>query len=256
MLLLAGFGREPALAGVFNEPAGSGLLIVEGLYDRGDRSFDTRGHMVPTGPYDKREGWAYLQYGVTDWLMAIVQPDSVSTSVGGSPGGHYTGFGTSQAGAQVQLPSVGPFAFALQGTFHLPAANRPHDPALVGNTSRDTDGRGLVGAVFPLGPWPAFVDAEAGYRIRSAGSPDEIHVDLTGGVRPRSDILLLLQSFTTVPTAAGSPFYPRTTFSNLEASAVYDFDKRWSLQVGGFGTVFGRNALQERGLVSAVWYRF
>lgn len=256
LLALAGLSPEPVRAGVFNQPAGSGLVIVEGLYDTGSRSFDTHGHLIQTAPYDKREGWAYLQYGVTDWLMAIVQPDVVSTSVGGVPGGHYTGVGTSQAGAQIQLPSIGPFAFALQGTVHLPVANRPHNPALVGNTTRDTDGRGLVGAAFVLGGLPAFVDAEAGYRLRSGGSPDEIHVDLTGGLRLRPDVLVLAQSFTTVPTAAGTPYYPRSTFSNLQASAVYDLNAHWAVQIGGFGTVFGRNALRERGLISALWYRF
>ena len=47
---------------------------------------------------------------------------------------------SSEAGAQVQLPGYGPLVFALQGTVHLPAANRPANPALVGNTTRDTDG--------------------------------------------------------------------------------------------------------------------
>ena len=29
-----------------------------------------------------------------------------------------------------------------------------------------------------------------------------------------------------------------------------------SLQLGGYSTYWGRNALQENGLIAAVWYRF
>lgn len=245
-----------ARAGVFNEPQGHGVVIVQGLFDIGDRVFDRTGKLVRSDRYAKREGSVYLQYGITDWLMAIVKPDVVSTFVRGGSPAYYTGFGTSVAGAQVQLPSYGPYSFALQGTFHLPASDRPRNRALVGNTTRDTDLRGLVGTVFALGRWPGFLDLEAGYRMRGALSPDEIHVDLTGGVRPWSNVLVLMQSFTTVPTETGAALYPRTTFSNLEASVVYDLNDHWSVQVGVFATVFGRNALQERGIDTAVWYRF
>lgn len=245
-----------ARAAAFNEPQGQGLIIVQGLFDTGDRVFDRGGKLVKGAPYTKREGSLYLQYGITDWLMAIVKPDVVSSFVRGGTPGYYTGFGTSQAGAQVQLPSYGPYSFALQGTFHLPAADRPHNPALVGNTTRDTDGRALVGTVFALGPWPGFLDLEAGYRVRGALSPNEVHVDLTGGVRPIPAMLIMVQSFTTVPTQGGAALYPRTTFSNLEGSVVYDVNAHWSLQLGVFGTIFGRNALQERGIDTAIWYRF
>ena len=252
-LVLAASG---ARGGAFNEPQGHGVVIVQGLFDTGDRVFDRTGKLVRSAPYTKREGSVYVQYGITDWLMLIVKPDVVSSFVRGGTPGYYTGFGTSEAGAQVQLPSYGPYTFALQGTFHLPAADRPRNPALVGNTTRDTDGRVLVGTVFTLGSWPGFLDLQAGYRVRGALSPNEIHVDLTGGVRPLPDVLLMMQSSTTVPTQAGASLYPRTTFSNLEGSVVYDFNDHCSLQVGVFGTVFGRNALQERGIDTAIWYRF
>lgn len=253
-VLLLAAGR--AEAGAFNEPAGRGLVIVQGRYDTGDTYTDRQGRSVGTSPYLKREGWAYFEYGITDWLMAVVQPDVVSTRVGGSSGGRYTGFGTSAAGLQVQLPSFGPFVLALQGTYHLPGKDQPTNPALVGNTSRDTDARGLAGAVFTLGPWPGFVDLEAGYRVRGGRSPEEVHLDMTGGLRFLPALLVQLQSTTTIPTTGGGRYYPRPTYSNLEGSAVYDLDAHWSLQLGVFGTVFGRDALQERGVSTAVWYRF
>ncbi len=246
-----------AWAGAFNEPAGHGEIIVGGIFDRGSQSFSADGrHIVATDPYTKRETAAYVEYGVTDWLQAVIKPELVSTSLGGSPGGRYTGLGTSEAGAQVRLLVFGPAVLAVQGTFQLPASTRERNLALIGNTSRNTDGRLLLGYAFALGPWPSFVDAQTGYRIRGSGAPDETHVDLTVGTRPRPDLLFLLQSFTTVPVGRGTTFFPASGNSNLEASVVYDLSTRWSVQLGAFETIDGRDALRERGLTAAVWYRF
>lgn len=256
LLALALAVPSRAWAAAFNEPAGEGIVIVRGTADRGARSFDRKGHVVRSNAYTKREADAYVQYGVTDWLQAIVKPDIVSTSLGGRPGGRYTGIGTSEVGAQLQVLRDGPAVFAVQGTVHLPATTRNRNLALIGNTSRDADGRALAGLLFDLGPWPSFVDGEVGYRIRSAGAPDEVRLDMTVGTRPRPDTLLLLQSFTTVPTAAGVPFFPRSTYSNLEASVVYDLDTHFSVQVGAFITIDGRNALRERAVETSIWYRF
>ena len=255
MALLPTFCGE-ARAGAFNEPAGEGLVIMRGTFDTGDLSYDTHGHFVKTPDYLKREAYAYIQYGVTDWLQAIIKPDLVSTSIGGSPGGHYTGIGTSEAGAQLRVLMFGPAVLAVQGTFHLPATTRQTNLALVGNTSRDTDARALLGVAFALGAWPSFLDAEAGYRVRSAGAPDEIHLDMTVGTRPRPDLLLLAQAFTTLPVGAGVPWFPKSRYTNVEGSVVYDLSARWSVQLGLFTTVAGRNALRERGLDASVWYRF
>ncbi len=41
-----------------------------------------------------------------------------------------------------------------------------------------------------------------------------------------------------------------------EGSVVYDLTDQGSVQTGGFATIFGRNALQKRGVIAAVWYRF
>ncbi len=246
----------PAWAGAFNELAGQGIVIVRGTFDSGSHSYDVRGHLVKTAPYTKREASAYIEYGITDWLQAIIKPDLVSTRLGGTPGGRYTGIGTSEAGAQLRLLLFGPAVLAVAGTFHLPASTRERNLALIGNTSRDSDGRALFGVAFDLGPWPSFLDAEAGYRIRGGHAPDEYHVDLTLGARPKPNVLLLLQSFTTIPTGRGVDWFPRSQYSNAEVSVVYDFDPRWSIQLGVFTTVAGRNALRERGVETSLWYRF
>ena len=254
--LLSLLGSTAAFPSAFNEPAGFGLAILGGVLDEGDRSFDTSGKFVKTAPYTKKEGTLYIEYGLTDWLQAVLKPDLVATHLGGPGGGNYTGLGTSQIGAQVRALVFGPAVLAVQGSFLLPASSREINPAMIGNTSRDFDMRALAGVLFPLGPWPSFLNAELGYRLRGSHAPDEIHLDVTLGTRPVPKILLLLQSFTTVPTQPGVPYFPRSTYSKVQASAVYDFTTRWSAQLGLFTTVYGRNALLERGGLATIWYRF
>ena len=245
-----------AWAGAFNEPAGQGLVILRGVNDQGDRAYRRDGRLGTAVPYAKRDVSLYVEYGLTDWFEILLQPDFVSTSLGSAVGARYTGPGTSAAGVQVHVLDLGPAVLAVQGTFQLPATRKERNLALIGNTSRNTDGRALLGASFELGSWPSFVDAEAGYRCRDGGAPDEVHLDLSFGTRPRPDTLLLLQSFATVPTGPGTAFLPRSEFWNVEASVVYDLSARWSVQFGLFTTVQGRNALRERGVDAAVWYRF
>ena len=247
---------DRARASAFNQPAGDGIAILSGLTDAGSRSFDTKGKLIETPTYSKDEGSLYIEYGVTDWLQAVIKPTLVSARLGGTNGGRYTGIGTSSIGAQVQALVFGPAVLAVQGTFMLPANSTRSNPALIGNTSRDAEARVLGGLLFPLGRWPSFLDVEAAYRVRGAHAPDEVHGDVTLGTRPLPNVLILLQSFTTVPVEAGVPYFPRSTYSKVELSVVYDLTLRWSVQVGAFQTVYGRNALNERGLQAAIWYRF
>ncbi len=68
---------------------------------------------------------------------------------------------------------------------------------------------------------------------------------------------MLLQSFNVISEGAGSaPFFPSYAYSKLQLSAVYSMTPKLSLQLGGFTTFGGRNALQENGLVVGAWYKF
>ena len=127
----------PARASAFNEPAGQGIAILSATVDGGDRSFSADGyHFVRTDSYHKRELSLYIEYGVTDWLQAIVQPDLASVSLGGALPARYTGPGTSAAGAQLHLLTWGSAVMAVQGPVQVPATGRGRTPARGGTTSR------------------------------------------------------------------------------------------------------------------------
>ena len=138
----------------------------------------------------------------------------------------------------------------------MPGARDPLRPAQAGDTGGAGEVRALAGHNFAIGSWPAFVDAEAAFRLRSAGPPDEWHGDLTLGLRPWGRVMLLLQSFNTISAGAGGPSFPAWRSDSLAASVVYELDAHWSLQAGLFGTIAAVNTNTERGAVVAVWRKF
>ena len=255
-LVLSMHSGTPARAGAFNIPAGQGLAILDATFEGGSRYFNGEGRLAPSGGFKRGDVSAYIEYGITDWLMAVLRPDLTAVALDGHPGGSYAGLGTTEAGAQLRVATFGPAVLAVQGTFRLPGSTDRTNPALVNQTSRDADLRGLFGSGFVLGSWPAVVDLQAAYRFRDSGAPDEIHADATLGVRPWPDLMLLLQAFNTTGIGRGTPWFPRQNYTHVAVSGVYDLDPFWSVQIGVFTTVLGRQTLRDQGVTTAVWRRF
>ena len=245
-----------AWAGAFNLPEGDGLWITDVTFSGGSRYFNGQGKMAPADRFSRTDGSAYVEYGVTDWLMAVIRPDLTAVSIAGHPSGRYVGLGTSDIGAQVKLLAFGPAVLAVQGSFRLPGSTDTRNRALLGNTSRDAEVRSLFGVGFAVGPWPAFLDTQLAYRARDSGAADETHADLTIGVRPLLDLQLLFQVFNTDTIGRGTVWFPRKRYTQLELAAVYDIAETWSIEIGAFTTVLGRQSLRERGVTTAVWHRF
>ena len=146
--------------------------------------------------------------------------------------------------------------FSAQAVAHVAGSHNRDNPALIGNTGNEFDFRVLAGMPFAIADFPGFVDVQLGYRFRRDGPPNELRLDMTLGVRPFERLLLMLQSFNIVAPAAGAAGYPAMRQHKLQASAVLDFGKAYSVQAGAFTTVAARNARHEYGLISGVWYRF
>ena len=139
----------------------------------------------------------------------------------------------------------------------MPGTFSETNAAAIGYTSFETDVRALFGYSFKAGAWPAFLDLQVAQRFRVGDNvPNEFRFDATLGVRPAERWLILLQSFNVVSEGDAGPTQPSYDYSKLQLSVVYDVTKAWSLQVGGFTTVAGRNALQENGALLAAWYRW
>ena len=62
----------------------------------------------------------------------------------------------------------------------------------------------------------------------------ELRADLTFGVRPLPQWAVLAQLFNVVSEGASQPIYPSYDYSKFQLSVIYDLNRQWSLQAGGF----------------------
>lgn len=249
-------GPPSAVAGAFTQKAGRGQVIITGTEVGGAHFFDRRGDLIRVPRYRKFEPTALVEYGVTDWLTAIVKPSLLFTRTGPPNNDAYSGLGTTELGGRLRLFGGDRTPVSVQATVRLPGPGDAKAPAEIGNTNAEYDIRLLAGAGFQLGGWNSFVDAQAGYRYRSGGPPNEYRVDLTFGTRPNEKLLLLAQSFSLVSDGKGRGIFGFTRSHKLQFSAVYEVAPNWAVQVGAITTMEGRSALRERGVVVGLWRQF
>lgn len=252
--LLLPLGASTAHAAAWTQPAGEGQAIVTGVYSHSDKGFDANGQEVDIDDYTKAEAFLLLEYGITDDLTVMATPSFSHVEV--ENGDDSTGLGYTELGARYRLAQSDGGVLSLQASLRLPGKTRRDNNAQIGATDSEIDVRALAGTGFTLGGADGFVDLQAGYRFRTGGPPNEYRLDATVGIRPDEKVLLLGQSFNVVSDGSGSGVFGKHRYSNLYVSGVYDIDRKWSVQVGALGTLSGRNALRERGLLAAVWRRF
>ena len=246
-------GPAAALAGAWTLPQGSGL-VIETLY--GWTGYGPPFGGTPAVPQTRAEAQTYFEYGLYDRLTLFGQFALEHYDLGPPTSSVYNGLDYSAIGLRAKLWSTGEWVFSGEAIVYAPGAHDSAVPAQAGNTGGAAEARLLAGYGFTLWSTPGFVDAQIGYRLRTAGPPDEWHGDLTVGFQFTPRIMLMLQDFTTVSSASTNPGFPAWRSSVVEASVVYALDDRWSVQVGLFTSVWAVKTNTERGVALSVWRRF
>jgi hypothetical protein len=247
--------QRPAWAGAYLQDAGHGQLILSGNFTDSSDNFDASGKIVPLASYRQFDLTAHFEYGVSDWLTLIFAPSFAHESDADMPPSSYTGLGSTEMGGRVKLYATADQVLSFQSTLIVPGSFDRSNPILIGTQSVEADARFLYGRSFDLGSWASFIDAEAGYRLRGAGAPNEFHADFTFGTRPSPNWMLLEQPFSTISDGAGT-LLPDMQTHVIQSSVVYEFEPQWSLQLGLFATVAAVNQRRDRGVVTALWRDF
>jgi hypothetical protein len=245
-----------AFAGAWTLDAGQGSAIVTATFSRADKAFDGRSDLQSTPRYSKGELQALFEYGVADWFTLMLTPQLQHVSISGPFESQRTGLGYTDIGARMRLGKGDSWVLSAQTTLRVPGTLDKSNPAAIGYTDPEIDVRGLFGYSFKAGAWPAFVDVQVAQRFRIGGPPDEFRADLTLGLRPQDRWLFLMQSFNVIAEGKGSWEYSSYAYHKFQLSAVYSLSKQLSLQLGGYTTYLGRNALQENGVLLGAWYKF
>lgn len=244
-----------AWASAWTQPQGSGQAILTGVYSSSDKGYDANGDTVEIDDYEKTEAYLLLEYGVTDDLTLMATPSFRHVEIKGA-GDDTSGLGYTELGARYRLAHGDSWVASVQGSVRIAGEKRRDSLAQVGSTDSEYDLRGLVGTSFKLGGTDGFVDLQGAYRLRDGDPPNEYRADVTLGLRPAKRVQVLAQLFNTWSDGAGQGVFSSYRYHNAYLSAVYDVSPNVSVQLGGLATLGGRNALRERGLTGAVWFRF
>lgn len=245
-----------ALAGAWTLDAGQSIAIVTGTMMQADKAFDNSGTTQPIARYSKSELQALFEFGATSWLTLMLAPSLQHVDIAAPFDAKRDGLGYTDLGARMRLGGGDSWVLSAQTTLRVPGTFDKSNPAAIGYTDPELDIRGLLGYSFSAGTWPAFIDVQVAQRFRFGGQPDEFRTDLTLGLRPLDRWLVLMQSFNVISEGAGSLGYPSYAYSKFQLSAVYSVTPQLSLQLGGYTTYWGHNALQENGMVLGAWYKF
>ena len=247
-------GIEKALGGAWLLAPGDGQAIVYSDFSDSTRAFDGQGRLIPVLQYRKFELGTYIEYGLTDWLTLVVAPayDRIRNP---PPGQSYNGLGESEAAARVRVFQNENSIISFQAGLRSPGASLADSlgPFEVRRTA-SLELRGLAGRSIDILGMESFVDAEAAYRFYAGNQPGEWRLDLTMGARPVPNLLLMLQSFTSITN--GSSRFGHVAWTKLQPSFVYSITPQWSVQIGAFITVAGVNAGRELGPTLGIWYKF
>ena len=211
---------------------------------------------MPGPSFSKAEASGFLEYGVTGTFDLVLAP-TLAHEHDGPATNTVTGSDGSAFGGRVALYQAPGSVVAVQVLVQPPTADESLDQELADGGARAfaVDARLMLGKSFTLFGRPAFVDIDPGVRFRATPFPNEARVDATFGVRLWPRLLLLAQDFSSFAPPSGT-LIERIDYSKLQASAVYDLSKVWSVQVGALRTFAGRNIVRETGPYAALWARF
>jgi cellulose synthase/poly-beta-1,6-N-acetylglucosamine synthase-like glycosyltransferase len=193
-----------------------------------------------------------VEYGVIDSVTLFATPAYVTASQTSSADKSIKVGGSSfEAGARVLLAAhIGKLSlqtsYKAAGPFDLSdSANR--------SAARQIELRLLYGTNYKLLGFDGFADAQAAQRWINHGRPDETAIDLTVGLWFRPDSMVMAQSFNIFSGGGAREPFAYFRSHKLQLSLVERLSQHWSVQLGGFLSPAGQNALVEKGLSVVLW---
>lgn len=249
-LLLLGV-LATAHAGVFVQPEGAGRVIITGVATRSPRGFDAHGHVAPIADYNQDQLYISAEYGLSDNLTLILAPSYRSVRVENDANSR--GLGYTEAGVRYRLAQGSNWLMSTQASIRIPGQGRSDRIAQLGNTSTDLDLR--LGAAWTTAT--TFLTGEGGYRLRSGGQANEFHVDLTAGLHLGPRVMLLASVFNTFSDGASTGVLnQKYRYGDAYFNVAWELNKRVTVMAGYTATLYGKNALRQRGPVIGLWINF
>ncbi len=250
-LLFLSCARE-ACAGAWTQPEDKTQTFSTFTYSRASRSYDSHSNATIPIRYTKLLTQTYIEYGVRDWLTLAVDPEYAKAQSGppGGPIGVANAFAIG-AGARVRLLDDHG-VFSVEGSYKSAGA---FDTSVSVNqeSARQFEIRALYGTNFDVFGKTAFADLELGQRFIAGARPGETPIDVSVGLHITQQTMILAQSFNVIAGGDSKPPYGYYRSHKIQLSVVQHLWEHLSIQIGGFVSPLGQNALKEQGLSIALW---
>lgn len=251
---------QTAEAGAWNQAEGRWLLISSGVYNEAALAYDEDSQPVIPVSFQKIEHAVYAEYGLSKRLTLVgkgaIQDVRYTSSAGPQ---NFTGFSTSKIGVRIGLKKRGAWAMSVQPSVVIPAGGEGIPDGDLGIGGYGIEMRALAGRSVNFGKFSGFIDGQIAYEKRGGGAPQQVSADVTVGINPSPRIQILGQGFlnrtNNAVVEARDPVLENRSLK-LQLSAVYRFNDRTSLQVGGFRSAAGKNIVREQGGLVSLWTEF
>lgn len=276
-MLLAGLVLpDTGHAGAWTREKGEAYAELGGYYYWAEENFDSHGDIhyssfpesyedIPDGNLEAFDLYqfhgrfetfyskAYFEYGLLNKLTLVVDvPFKYNHYLGNDQESVNSGVGDIEVAARYGL-LVDPCILSLQVTGKLPYAYDADDYAALGNGQEDIEVRFLVGK--SLYPIPAYLNAEAAYRLRLEAPSDELRFLAEFGMdvgkrvmlQTKVDAKISIQNGDTVPYDPTSAFVPNQyDLITFYLQFAYKLTERIWAKAYWAPDVWGRNILHGR----------
>ena len=247
----------PALAqaGAWTLPEGTTQIIATTTLSDATRSFDANGNADEDLSFRKLFVSVYSEYGLKDWLTLVAVPEfaDATSAAPGRATQKADDFALS-GGVRVRLFDSGG-VFSVQATARSAGAFEL-DTSADEDPGEDFEVRALYGTHFEAFDRDGCFDVQIAQRWATGGRPNETPVDLTMLYDIGWSSEAMLQSFNIVSEGGGRAPFSYYRYHKVALSVVRPVWGDVSLQLGGFASPAGQNALKEQGLFVALWAKF
>jgi len=245
-----------AHAGAWTLDKGDAQVITSTIISSATKSFDANSDPTQDVTFRKTFTSVYTEYGWNDWFTLIAVPeyaDATSWAPGRTTIEHAKDFAFSGGARLRLLNDAGVLSAQVMarsaGAFEL-------DTSFDEKPGEELEVRALYGTHFELFGREGCFDAEIAQRWTTGGRPNETPLDLTLLYDIGWKTQAVVQSFNVISQGSGRPPFDHYRYHKLALAAVRPVWGDTSLEVGGFLSPAGQNALEEKGIFLAIWTKF
>lgn len=233
------------------------LIISRADYFKADLPPVDKGSRLVESRFQRLESNTYSEFGLTSDIMIggkLVYGTTWLTR--GAETETATGFSEIESFGQYQVFRRELDAGAIRVAATIPSRFSSGVRDGLQTDGVDIDASLLYGRNLVSGDVKIFSTIEAGFRKRTGDAADQVRLQSTIGLEPDDTWLILIDAFATLSLRNETPGGADFDIMRIQPSVLYQFSRRWGVQVGVTEEISGRNLALGRTFFIGLWSRF